>query len=164
MENNTGQQDIAAIFDAPTSVQALPSMGGHSQKEFGGSVFVNTKMNVYDSRVMMARIGKILGGPLMQFFGAEEGATGDEEVDVFAKALASLDPEKSIMIIKDLCELTINQSRGRKTIYIEDFNAHETTDIEVALWVAEEQFGNFFSALGGSTLSADMMQIISGQT
>lgn len=133
-----------------------------SEKIFDGKTFVVSKLNVLDARILMGRIGKVLGGPFIKFFGAgDESVEGTElDFDIFASALNSVNPKESVEIIKDLCEITINQSEGRPTKYVTDFSPDKTTDLEVAFWVAEYQFGNFFKALGKSNLGAQALQVI----
>lgn len=135
-----------------------------SQKQFGDTTFTIRKLNVMQSRILMARLAKVLGGPFLKLFSLDisedDDSLSDLDFEVFASMLAGISPEESVGIIKDLCELTINQAKGRPTNYVNDFLPHQTTDIEVALWVAKEQFGDFFTGLLKSNLAEEAIALM----
>lgn len=135
---------------------------GISQKEFNGTVFVLNKPNVIHARTLQLKIGKILGAPFIKFFGdGSEDAEEDVILDGLSEALHAIEPEQSVMLIKELCELTINQKMQSPTVYERDFDAASTQDIEVAMWVVQEIFGNFLTALSKSGLGAQAMGMLS---
>lgn len=144
--------------------QIIAGQLGVSQKDFDGEVFVIKKQNVLQARILMARIAKVLGGPFLKLFSLDisedDGDLANLDFGVFSSALASVDPEESVMVIKELCELTINQSKGRPTNYIQDFLPSQSKDLEVAFWVAQEQFGDFFTGLVKSGLGVQALNLV----
>lgn len=126
-------------------------VGDFFEKEIGGIVWRLPQPNVFEARILQLEIGKIAGAPLAALMSGE----GDDEEaaqTAISKAILSVDPKKSVVLIKDLCELTFNGAAQRKTDYSTDFSATKTTDIEVAVWVVESIFANFIQELLKSEL------------
>ena len=140
---------------------------GKSEKEIQGEIFVLPTPNVIKARKLQARIAKTLGAPLIKFFGSQgsEGLSEEEmSKELFSgisDAIMSVDDDASFELVKDVCEMTINQTRQRPTNYLTDFDYKETKDIEVFVWVIGELFGNFLGALSQSGLGAQALQIVS---
>lgn len=169
MENlsNQGVQPAPLQQQIPVQNMQTNTHMGVSQKVFGQETFVTRPLNVIQARVLMFKMAKVLGGPFLKLFSLEIGEDDNDldslDFSAFSSILSSIDPAESVEIIKELCELTINQSKGRPTNYEMDFSPMETTDIEVALWVAQEQFGGFFTKLLGGELPAQALGVM-GQT
>lgn len=127
-----------------------------AEKKFGDLVLRATPLATIEARKLQLRIASTLGGP---FLSAIDNVIGDgqDDDDVismagFSDALLRVDAEKSVELIKDLCELTMNTTHNRPTNYNLDFTADGTLDIEVAMWMVETHFSNFISALKASPL------------
>lgn len=130
---------------------------GSSQKDFYGEIFVLRKPSGYAARILQFRIMNAIGEPFSDFMSAIQDDTIDDVEQLIlraiTKALNSVEPDVSVKLIKDLCEMTINQSKGRQTSYDTDFDTIESTkDIEIAIWVVQETLGKFLSALSKSSL------------
>lgn len=129
---------------------------GSSQKLFDNETFVLRKPGAVPARKLQLRILNVMGQPFSEFVeGLENEDIAPEQTILYAitKALHSLEPDVSVELIKDLCEMTINQSKGRPTSYEMDFDPITSSkDLEVAIWVCEEILGKFLKALSESNM------------
>lgn len=165
----TGQQAMAHQHQIPVQQPAVHQQPihhalGRSEKLIGADIFRLQKMPVYQARLLQVRIGKTLGAPFIKFFGSSQ-EEGDQDAETimaegFAAALNSVNPKDTVDLIKDLCELTFNGTHGRRTNYDADFDSSTTSDLEVAFWVVQEQFGNFLTALGQSNLATEALNLL----
>lgn len=128
----------------------------YSSTEIGGEAFALHPLNVLEARTLQLKIGKILGAPFIKFLGDGSGTEEEIFVDGLSSALHSIEPEKSVALIQELCELTMNQTKQSPTSYIRDFTGTDTKDLELSFWVVEQVFGNFLGALGQSSLGAQV--------
>lgn len=137
-----------------------------SERQFGDRTFTQPKLNVLEARRLQLEITKTLGAPFMQMMGgAVDENQSDEEADqsmieAFSNALVSISTDETIKLLTKLTETTFNTSKQRRTKYELDFDADTTDDLEVALWVIEEQFSSFFGALKNGRLTAQIGQVM----
>lgn len=136
------------------------------EKEIGNIMWRLSEPSVVPGRILQLRITKTLGAPFMALMGAsvsdEEVAPEDESIPMagFAAALNTINPVESVELIKDLCELTINGAKQRKTNYNTDFSISTDLDMQVAVWVVESIFGNFIKELLQNNLQDQLLQIL----
>ena len=137
------------------------------EKEIDGTVYRLAEPDVVPARILQLRIGKTLGAPFVAMIGnsieVNKEVPEEEEfipVSAFSSALMTINPTESVSLIKDLCELTINGTKGRKTNYSIDFKAGTATDLKVAVWVVESIFANFIKDLLESKIEETIVSMI----
>ena len=167
---NPGQIPSPQQAVAPNSIPAnlAPSQSPIQnvfENEIGGVVYRMPKLNTYEARKMQVRVAKVVGAPFITSAGMIQQDENGEPIMVsdsntIVSMFNSIDPEVSVDLIKDLCELTYNGTTNRKTNYLTDFDSHDTKDLELAAWVIKEQFGNFLTAFMQSNIGAETLGLL----
>ena len=152
------------------AASAMQSMGQamQSQVEIGHATFILPRVSVYEARGIQMRMAKVAGGPFLSITGIseeefEDTSDGNAFSRIIEKTLGSISTNEVRSIIRDLCQLTFNQSRQSKTDYDRDFDYKNTNDIKLAIWVAEELFSDFFTEFLEENLAGQVTAMVVGK-
>ncbi len=134
-----------------------------SEKKFGNRTFRVEPMLATKALVMQARLFRMAGPAIdrlpeiLRGVGAnksdeERQAAGAHAISAFADIFSRTDPAELADMIRELIELAeVKRPSGSyEGVTLDgDFTNEKEDIIPVVVWVAQEQFGDFFSGLQG---------------
>ena len=168
MENH--QQGAPLGSAASHQMQPVQPMGQamQSQIQIGHATFVLPRVPVSQARAIQMRMAKLAGGPFLSITEMSDDDFDDSDDSsafsrIIERTLSSINTTEVGKIIKNLCELTFNQSRQSKTDYDRDFDYKNTNDIKLAIWVAEELFSDFFTEFLKENLAGQVTAMVTGK-
>lgn len=133
-----------------------------AEKKFGGRVFKVTPLLATDAVVLQARlmkaagpaierVGEVLGGMSKDATEETKARANAAAIAAFADIFGRNDPHELAALLKALVETAqIQRPSGYDKVDFDgDFTDAKGDILPVAVWVAKEQFGDFFSGLRG---------------
>lgn len=160
-------------MDANTVVQTMNAIGIKSTN-IGGVEYRLPRISTPIARKMQLRISKAMGAPIANLMSSGlteaylsdgESENADEEFinsigNMFSGVLSNIDEDVVAELLTDMVELTYSGKTQSKTSHENDFDYNEVYDVELAVWVAEQLFGNFIKGLLQSHVAENLMNAL----